>query len=70
MTIEFIDETDDVFGIDEVDEAIANIALVLEVDGKIEEVVGSAMVHVDFFEKHALSVFVGNVSHLMLNMSK
>jgi len=32
MTIEFVDETDDVFGID-VDEAIANVAFVFEVDG-------------------------------------
>jgi len=48
MTIEFIDETDDVFGIDEVDEAIANIALVLEVNWKIKKIVTTHVVYINF----------------------
>ena len=44
--------------IDEVDEGIANVAVVFEVDGQIEEVISTRVKLVDLLEQHLLSVLV------------
>lgn len=49
--------------VEEVDEAVAHIAPVLEVDGQVEEVVCPLVVEVDLFQQHLLVVFVGDVAH-------
>ena len=52
------------FRIQEVDEAVAHVALVLEVDRQIEEVVGAFVADIDLLEQHLLLVLVRNITHL------
>ena len=47
-----------------IDEAVAHVAAVFEVNRKIEEIVGTLVVNVDFIQQHLLIIFVRNVAHL------
>ena len=48
--------------VNKVNEGIAHVGLVVEVDREIEKVVLSLVLFVDFLKKHLLGVFIGNVS--------
>lgn len=61
LTIKLLNERDDVFRPHHVDKSIAHIALVFEVDWKVEKVVGAAKLFVNGSKQHLLCVFVGNV---------
>ena len=61
LLVEALHERDDVCGLDHVDEGVANIALVLEVDGQVEEVVHAAELLINGLQQHLLRVFVGDV---------
>lgn len=51
----------DVFGLDHVDEGVAHIALVLEINWQVKEVILSAELLVDGLKKHLLCVFVRDI---------
>ena len=51
----------DVFGLDHIDEGVAHIALVLEINWQVKEVILSAELLVDGLKKHLLCVFVRDV---------
>ena len=59
--VEALGERQDVLGLNHVDECVADIALVLEVDGQVEEVVQAAELLVDGLQQHLLRVLVGDV---------
>ena len=59
--VEPFGEREDVFGLHHVDEGIPNIALVLEVDGKVEEVIQPVELLIDGLQQHLLGVLVGDV---------
>ena len=59
--MKFIVEVLNVRGIDEVDEGIADIALVVFVDGEVEEVEGIFVVDGEFGEQGVLGILVGDV---------
>lgn len=61
LTVELLNERDDVPRPHHVDESIAHIALVFEVDWQVEKVVGAAKLFVDGSEQHLLCVLVGDV---------
>ncbi len=46
---------------DEINEGIADIALVLEINGEIEEVIGALVPLVNSRKEHLLTIFVWNV---------
>lgn len=50
-----------ILALDKIDKGIAHIALVLEVDGEVEEVVRALVALVDGSQQHALAVLVGDV---------
>lgn len=59
--IKFLYEVLASFWCSEVDKAIPNVALVLEVDGKIHEVEFTLEIFVQTIQKHLLCVFVGDI---------
>jgi len=48
--------------VDEVDEGVPNVAVVLQVDGEVEEVPLAGVKPVNFFKQHLLRVLVGDVA--------
>jgi hypothetical protein len=56
-----IEEVDDEDGIDEVDESVAHVTVVLEVNGKVEEVVVVLLGAIDGLKQHLLGVLVRDV---------
>ena len=62
LFVESLVEGSDVFKVLEVDERIAHVAVVLEVDGQVEEVVGVVEVRVDGLQHEFLGVLVGYVA--------
>lgn len=61
LVVEILIERCNSVRVHEIDESITNVAFVLEVNGKIEEIVSSLILAVDGGEEHLLIVFVGNV---------
>lgn len=61
LAVKFLDERNDVRWPHHVDESIAYIALVLEVNGQVEEVVGAAELLINGGQEHLLGVLVGDV---------
>lgn len=61
LPLKVFDEGRDELGVQEIDETVANIALVLEINRKIEEVISATVRNVHFIEQHLLAVFVGNI---------
>lgn len=61
LAVKLLDEGDDVLRPHHVDESVAHIALVLEVDWQVEEVVGAAELFIDGSQQHLLCVLVGDV---------
>ena len=55
-------ERHDIDRVYEVDEGVADIASVVQVEGQIEEVEASCVISVDALQQHLLSVLVGDVS--------
>lgn len=64
LPVEGVHEGRDVLRVQEVDEAVAHVAAVLEVDGQVEEVVRALVTHVHLLEQHLLVVLVRDVAHL------
>lgn len=62
LRVELAEERHDAAVVDEVDEGVADVALVLEVDRQVEEVVGAAVRGVDLLQQHRLRVLVGDVA--------
>lgn len=62
-SIELAEKTDDGPEVNEVHEGIADVALVLKVNGQVEEVVEPLEVLIDFFKDRGLGVLVGDVPH-------
>lgn len=63
LPIELAHEGGDEAGLKEVDEAVAYVAAVLEVDGQIEEVVSALVTHVHLLQQHLLVVLVRDIPH-------
>ncbi|TYZ61020.1 hypothetical protein PybrP1_009600 [[Pythium] brassicae (nom. inval.)] len=63
LRVELLVERHNGRGLDEVDERVAHVALVLEVDREVEEVVAPAVPRVDLCEQHLLRVLVRDVAH-------
>ena len=61
LAVKLLNERDDVLRPHHVDESVSHIALVLEVDWQVEEVVGAAELFIDGSEQHLLCVLVGDV---------
>lgn len=61
LSIKLLDEGDDVLWANHVDEGIAHIALVLEINWQVEEVIGSMELFIDGCQQHLLCVLIGNV---------
>ena len=59
--VEPLGEGQDVLGLHHVDEGVPHVALVLEVDGQVEEVVQPVELLVDGLQQHLLGVLVGDV---------
>jgi hypothetical protein len=62
VAFELLNERDNVFWSYEIDECIPNVASVLEIDGKIEEVELTSVV-TKCLQKHLLCILVRNVLH-------
>ena len=62
LLVESLVEGSDMFKLLEVDERVTHVAVVLEVDGQVEEVVGVVEVCVDGLQHELLSVLVGYVA--------
>ena len=61
LAVKLLDQGDHVLWSDHIDESIADIALVLEVDWQVEEVVGSTELLINGGQQHLLCVLVGDV---------
>ena len=61
FAVKFLDEGNDVRWPHHVDESIAHIALVLEVNGQVEEVVGATELLINGGQEHLLCVLVGDI---------
>lgn len=61
LRVELAEEGDDAAVVHEVDERVAHVALVLEVDGQVEKVVGAPVGGVYLLEEHRLRVLVRDV---------
>lgn len=61
LTIEFLIELENEYGINEVDECITYIAFVLKVNRQVEEIILISVVLIDLLKQHLLSVLVRNV---------
>ena len=64
LPVELHHEGRNEFGVQKVDEAVTHVAAVLEVNGKVEEVICALMVHIHLFQQHLLIVLVGNIPDL------
>ena len=62
LSIEVLIKWYDKEWIDKVDKGISNVAVVLQVNGKVEKVVFAAVVLVNLLQEHLLGVLVGDVS--------
>lgn len=62
LRVELAEERHDAAVVDEVDEGVADVALVLEVYRQVEEVVRAAVRGVDLLQQHRLRVLVGDVA--------
>eukprot|EP00321_Phaeocystis_globosa_P001156 CAMPEP_0118826520 /NCGR_PEP_ID=MMETSP1162-20130426/12019_1 /TAXON_ID=33656 /ORGANISM="Phaeocystis Sp, Strain CCMP2710" /LENGTH=288 /DNA_ID=CAMNT_0006757261 /DNA_START=249 /DNA_END=1111 /DNA_ORIENTATION=+ len=63
LVVELLVEGEDVAGRDEVDEGVAHVAPVLEVNGQVEQVELALVPVLDGGEQHLLVVLVGDVAH-------
>mmetsp|Transcript_17758 Transcript_17758/g.39367 ORF Transcript_17758/g.39367 Transcript_17758/m.39367 type:complete len:349 (+) Transcript_17758:1345-2391(+) len=63
LPIELVHEGRDALGVQEVYEAVAHVASVLEVDGQVEEVVAALVLRVHLLQQHSLCVLVRDVAH-------
>ena len=61
FAVKLLDKGDDVLWSHHVDESIAHVALVLEVDGQIKEIICAAELLVNCGQKHFLRVLVWDV---------
>ncbi len=61
LAIKLLDEGDDVLWAHHVDEGVAHIALILEINWQVEEVVGSMELFINGCQQHLLRVLIGNV---------
>ena len=61
LAVKLLDERNEVLRSHHVDESIAHIALVLEVNGQVEEVIGAAELFINRGEQHLLCVLVRDV---------
>ncbi len=61
LAIKLLDEGDDVLWANHVDEGVAHIALILEINWQVEEVVGSMELFVNGCQQHLLRVLIGDV---------
>ena len=49
---------------EKIDEAVSNVASVLEINWQIEEVIGACVLLIHLFQEHLLRVFVRDISNL------
>ena len=61
LAIKLLDEGDDVLWANHVDEGVAHIAFILEINWQVEEVVGSMELFVNGCQQHLLRVLIGDV---------
>lgn len=61
LAIKLLDEGNDVLWANHVDEGVAHIALILEINWQVEEVIGSMELFVNGCQQHLLRVLIGNV---------
>ena len=61
LAVKLLDQRNDVLRPHHVDESITHIALVLEVNWQVEEVVAAPELFINGGEQHLLCVLVGNV---------
>ena len=63
FTIEVLVKGDNENWVHEIDECVAYVAVVLQVDWKVEKVVAASMKLIDFLQQHLLRVLVWDVSN-------
>ncbi len=61
LAIKLLDEGDDVLWAHHVDEGVAHVALILEINWQVEEIIGSMELFIDGCQQHLLRVLIGNV---------
>jgi len=59
--VELVIEARDMNGGVKVDKCVSHVTFVLEIDGKIKEIVAALMVVINSREKHFLTVFVRDI---------
>lgn len=61
LVVKVLEQWDDMLWCDEIDESIANVALILEVDGQVKKVITSLDNLINRRKQHLLCVLVWNV---------
>lgn len=63
LVVEVLIEGNDCLAIDKVDKSVTNIALVLEIDWQVKEIISSFVSFINSGKQHLLIVLVGDVSN-------
>lgn len=61
LAVELVDEGDDVMWANHVDEGVAHIAFILEINRQVEEVIGPTEFLINGCQQHLLRVLIGDV---------
>ena len=61
FTVKLLKKVNNVYGVDEIDEGVAHIASVFEIDGQVEEVILIILFSVECIKKHLLRILVRNI---------
>lgn len=61
LVVQVLVEGHDVYGINEIDECVADVAAVVQIQREVEKVVAALVVPVDALQEHLFSVLVGDV---------
>lgn len=62
LVVHVLEEGHDVDGVNEVDESVADIAAIVQVERQVEEVIGALVEPVDTLQEHLFRVLVWNVT--------
>lgn len=61
LVVQVLVEGHDVYGINEIDEGVADVAAVVQIQGQVEKVVAALVMPVDALQEHLFCVLVGDV---------
>jgi len=61
LVVKLLNKWNNTLWVDEIDKCIANIALILEINWEVEEIITCLEFNIYCFQQHLLSILVGNV---------